>query len=298
MTALSALIFEVLDLMEDETPDQYRDRTGRCPRGYRFSQDSQKCSTKDSASKTPGGGAETESKPPFSVSSAEIDAMEKHVKDFVKVLGLNPVDHYKRTALIHQAQRDAFEEMPEESQLLASIARAASQQFERSVVKNHKLHEDLTVAWAESTSEDLSQQLQGSLSAIGVEGQAAPGETSAGLRDQGAKNSEMREWVKEVQAFTQAVLKHYGISELTVYRGVKDQLDDAEKGDEIGLDCREASSFSLAPSQARRFSNTVVAMRIPASRVLLSAVSSSELNALAEHEVVVMGASALKGILV
>jgi hypothetical protein len=54
----------------------------------------------------------------------------------------------------------------------------------------------------------------------------------------------------------------------------------------------------LSPRQAKRFSDNVIAMKVPASRILMTPVTSSELVALGEHEIVVMGASDLKGVLV
>jgi hypothetical protein len=293
--ALSHLISEAYLAVEAETPDQYRDRTGRCPRGYRFAQDKDRCLTKQGVSKTePSTEKET-----FAPSPEKVEAMAKHVDAVDKALGLNPIEAYRNRASLPTVLRDEFDRLPKESQFLISTAQAASYEFEHSVVKKKPFHDRVCGAWAEDTSAIDAHRIQGALAAKGVNGSPAPDDPDASsVRKEGADSQDFNDWIDDVQAFTQAYLKKHGIEEVTVYRGVKGQLEGVEKGDDIGIACREASSFSLSPRQAKRFSDNVIAMKVPASRILMTPVTSSELVALGEHEIVVMGASDLKGVLV
>jgi hypothetical protein len=101
-------------------------------------------------------------------------------------------------------------------------------------------------------------------------------------------------------AYQQAVFKHLGIKEITLYRGVSDPILDREPpshGDPVKISARPASSWTSNPEVSLRFGGRVVKTTVSVERILLSAILDPQLDggsALSESEFVVMGSEDLE----
>jgi hypothetical protein len=170
-----------------------------------------------------------------------------------------------------------------------------------------KLHNGLIMDWTDSSGQPPSDEINGLMASIGVEGHTLPKEEADAKegRARGAKDEEMKKYVHEVLKFNRAVFKHLGMKEVTVFRGVNGQgADKAQPGDKLAIKTRELSSFSTDPSQATGF-GTAFETKVPVENIfwsyLTTSIMGSDANPKAkmstdytgEAEMVVMGASAL-----
>jgi hypothetical protein len=100
-------------------------------------------------------------------------------------------------------------------------------------------------------------------------------------------------------AYQQAVFKHWGITHITLYRGVSDPKLETEPpmhGDKVQIKTREASSWSANPEVATRFGTRMVKCRVPVEQIFASPIVYPSLDggsSLSESEYVVMGSEDL-----
>jgi len=164
--------------------------------------------------------------------------------------------------------------------------------------------------------EDLeltSCKLQGLASAFGFKGSLSPEDKEADkggevtkARKQGAADKALLAHAKKMYDYQQAYFEHAGITELTLYRGVKfPDTDKADEGSKVQIESREMASFTQDPAVAAHFGR-VIKFKVPVKNVFASSLVRPELGSetnetahvegcFHEAEVIVMGASDLTG---
>jgi actin-related protein len=172
--------------------------------------------------------------------------------------------------------------------------------------------------WAETSTSKGAQEMMGLLSSLGVKGSPAPDDAKSAqeakidlkkVRDDGSKDAALKEYAKRAYIYQQAFFKHLGVKEVTLYREVYGQglTDDDGKalippkdGSTVGTETREISSFTADPSVAMEFGRCIK-YKVPVGQVFSSMLVNPEFgrdSKLGEDELVIMGASSLKGTLV
>lgn len=150
--------------------------------------------------------------------------------------------------------------------------------------------------WVFNSGKDASAMLQGVLSRMGVKGHINFQETQASGEDKGVEDKLAREFyeeskkskdysrkfnqvsissekiekiVKQMYVATQAFFKSEGITHVTVYRGVRKQIEGEppKVGDTISIKSRELSSWSTDPNVGSSFGR-VIAAKVPVEQIL------------------------------
>ena len=105
--------------------------------------------------------------------------------------------------------------------------------------------------------------------------------------------------LQKAYAYQQAVFKHLGIKEITLYRGVSDdqlETDPPSHGDSVKIKARHASSWTSNPEVSLRFGSRVVKTTVSVDRIFLSPIVDKQFDggyAMSESEFVVMGSEDL-----
>jgi hypothetical protein len=235
-----------------------------------------------------------------------IGKMKKGVAEYEKKFGARSDKDTPSVA------KEAFSQLSEAEKLLHVNGYMIGEYFEKHLKSNSKLnkvHNGLVMDWTDSSGQPPSDEINGLMSSLGVEGYTLPKEEADAKegRARGAKDQAMKEYAHEILKFNRAVFKHLGLKELTLFRGVNGQgADKAQPGDDLVVKTRELSSFSSDPSQATGF-GTAFKMKVPVENIfwsyLTTPIMGSDANPKAktntdytgEAEMVVMGASAIHG---
>jgi hypothetical protein len=102
-----------------------------------------------------------------------------------------------------------------------------------------------------------------------------------------------QESIEETYAYQQAVFKHLGVKEVTLYRGV--EIDPTEG--KVRVASRPLASWSSNPAVASRFGTQIVKCVVPIHKILLSPIIAKSMDGdsrLDESEYAVMGSSELE----
>jgi hypothetical protein len=235
-----------------------------------------------------------------------VTKMKKDVADYEKKFSARSDKDTPKVA------KEAFAALSDSEKMLHVGGYMIGEYFEKQMKSDPKmlgLHNGLVMDWTDSSGQPPSDEIDGLMSSLGVEGYTLPKEEADAKdgRARGAKNEEMKKYVHEVLKFNRAVFKHLGLKEMTVFRGVNGQgADKAEPGDKLSIKTRELSSFSSDPSQATGF-GTAFKSKVPVENIfwsyLTTPIMGSDANPKAkmntdytgEGELVIMGASALPG---
>lgn len=232
------------------------------------------------------------------------DKVEKEVRDYGKVLDNKVFHHQTRDKYAEQYKKMSFGE-----KVLHAAGHVFGQYFEENVLtsEEQKIHNQYMEQWRESSNTDESYEICGIVSSLGINGHPSPGDENDRERydeciERGKKNEALRNYVKKSYAFTQAVFKYLGIEEVTLYRGVKEQIDGEppEKGDPVQMRTREISSFSTAIPVAESFGR-VTEYKVPVDRVFASCLTRPDIGGHSysqswdEYEFIIMGASDFVG---
>jgi len=193
--------------------------------------------------------------------------------------------------------KKAFEALSPQEQAIMAAGQELGKYFQEHIAKKNKSvaesGHDIGMGWrlaGDMSKSELVQNLIGVVESFGVKGSRLPseeGEESKGYRKSGASDKDLVTYAKEAYEFTQAYFKHLGIKEVTLYRGVKGQgIDKAAKGDEVELETRSLSSFSLNAATAKAFGKCIE-FKVPVEDIFLSSLSNPGFEH--EAEMVVMG---------
>jgi len=226
-------------------------------------------------------------------------------KDYKKPRGFYPNKEAKKTA---EKLIKRFTELSPIEKALHVNGHKLGEYFQEHVLKDKETHEMIMDGWRASSSSDEALQLCGALSALGVPGSLSPDDKKEPSREENLKagkaNKRLQEYIQEVYNFTQAFFRHHGVKSLTLYRGVRGQgTDSLDEGEEVGVLTREASSFTSDPMKTAIFGRGIE-FSVPVEQVFASSMTypgigtSREAGGIGESEVVVMGASTLKGKLI
>ena len=147
--------------------------------------------------------------------------------------------------------------------------------------------------WIGSSTMTGSYKIHNYLRAKGVKGthetERYPAVVSEGLE---------RDFQRDY-AYQQAVFKHWGITHITLYRGIKDPQLETEPpmhGDKVKVKTREASSWTANPEVGTRFGTRMVKCRVPVEQIFASPIVYPYFDggtSMSESEYVVMGAEDL-----
>ena len=164
--------------------------------------------------------------------------------------------------------------------------------------------------WVRDNASQSGMLIQGILSKIGVSGSKSDdfedwedpeeddGDDVPDLTER-FKNG-IKDRVTGMYAYQQAVFKHLGITQVTLYRGVSDPSinnDPPPHGTKVRVKSRPASSWSANPEVALRFGSRIIQCKVPIERILMSAVIAPSMDGgvfLNESEYVVMGSEDLE----
>lgn len=200
---------------------------------------------------------------------------------------------------------EAFNSMNETERMFHTGGHLIGEAFESSVLSSEmrSTHDKYMNGWKDGADTWQSNELYGAMSELGIKGGAAPWDKKIISREDGAENEDLQSYCQLQWAFTQAFFEDAGIKEITVFRGVKGQGFDKEppkEGDETQFEMRELSSWTSDPGIAYDFGRPVE-YKVPIDRVFSSALTYPPIGgpkapgSFGESEVVIMGASELKG---
>ena len=249
-------------------------------------------------------------------SDAEVDAiLEKH-KDFFakhrdKEAQKSRIKLFADGLTKGSFKAKEFSKLSHEEQYLHAVGHEFGAYFKMHVLKADGLHDTLVSDWVDSSASRGAQHVHGALSSMGVNGSPSPDDERSEYRmkdrENGKTKENVKEYLKEVAAWNQAVYKHVGLKDVTLFRGISGQGLDQEppdKGQETIVKTRELSSFSSDAGLARSFGR-VVKFKVPVTQVLWSYLSDPKFSrdgvgdsAYGEAEVTVMGASDLTGTII
>lgn len=277
-----------------------------------------KPSSPESESKDSGGGGYASMKSEEEISGL----MKKHAKVFDDMLkemssGVAAYEkQYKKPGYYSsKEQKKTAEALVKRFSALSPFEKAIhvnghkiGQFFQEHILKDKETHEEVMDGWRASSSSDEALQLCGALKSLGVPGSLSPDDKKDPEREKnlkkGESNKKQQDYVKEVYNFTQAFFRHHGVKTLTLFRGVRGQgTDDLDEGAEVAIQTREASSFTSDPMKTSVFGRGIE-FTVPVEQVFASSITypgigtSREAGGIGESEVVVMGASSLKGRLI
>lgn len=144
--------------------------------------------------------------------------------------------------------------------------------------------------WGESSFRRSSAMIQGVLARQGIKGNLSSGDDKYVAERRayhGAKEDENYQYpsrtqmgsplpasdvekiLVEMYKATQAIYRELGVNEVTVFRGVKRQLDGEppKVGDTISIESRELSSWTINPETSERFGR-IISAKVPVEQVL------------------------------
>ena len=272
-------------------------------------------------------------KHPMGITEKDIsETAKKYAKEFDALLG-DPKkldvtikqyeEHYTDTHLCTstaaQWAKTEFSKLSKEEKILHLVGYKFGQMFESKVLspKSKDIHKGHLEAWRGSSGCGPSQELHGLASKLGYSGSCTPTEKGRPNvkfdRKKGAQSEELKQYFKEAYTYTQAVFKHLGVKELTLFRGVSGQgldKDPPNKGSEVEVQTREMSSYTLDPKVSNNFGRTLE-FKVPVDRVFASAITRPDIgsdtnrgdddddgSSWGESEMIIMGASDFKGRLI
>lgn len=248
-------------------------------------------------------GPKASSHPSFAaigVAPEEVDALvKKHAKSFdaINKDGKERLAMYKEMGSTPPGAPHIWS-LKEPEQVYLVAGHLAGKEFLKTLTPEEtKFHDKLHENWILSSQADTSQELHGYLSKLGINGSRSPDEKDSDkvskLRERGTQDSELESYTKKAFAFQQAFYQHIGLTEMTLFRGVRDPVTDkAETGAPTQIQTREASSFSTAPELAQAFGR-VIEYKVPVGNMLFSGAAAPRYQG--ERETIVMGGTDLVG---
>lgn len=149
--------------------------------------------------------------------------------------------------------------------------------------------------WVTSSNSRGALQLHAALLAGGVPGSLSPVDLALNKNTMPGVHPEVQKYVKEMYTLNQAAMRAAGVKEVTLYRGVEDQMRGRTKGEEVKVATRPASSWSDKPQAAEKFAKAgndsgVLTIKVPATAIYASHHLFG--NYSNENEYVVLGAAA------
>ena len=267
-------------------------------------------------------------KHPMGITEKDISIIaEKYAKEFDSLLGDSKkldtaIKEYekaytKKLKLPPERQiwaKNEFSKLPREEKILHVIGYKFGELFESKILspKSEAVQRKYLGSWRDSSASWPSQQLHGFASSLGYSGSCTPDEKGrsqvVASRKVGAESAELKQYFKEAYMYTQAVFRHLGIKELTLFRGVTGQgLNTAppNRGDEIEVQTREMSAYTLDPGISSYYGRTLET-KVPVDRVFASAITCPGLGSdtnegdedeglsNGESEMIILGASDFK----
>lgn len=262
--------------------------------------------------KDTGGTASGASDSSVGITERDVDAvLTAHRESFKRITTSMraKVAAYRKKPSKSVMPLEVFDRMSEAEQMLFVAGHEVGDYFQSKVAKHKAEHAHLMKRWRMASGDSEVQALHGLLSSLGVPGSFPEGEHEdkglAKAYKAGAGDKKLLATVREAVIFERAFFKHLGVKELTVYRDIDGQgLDGKPKGQEVQVGCRPASSFSFDPTIAGTFGKHTVSFKVPVESVLASpltnpdfgsALAEREGGATGESEIIVMGASTLRG---
>lgn len=233
-------------------------------------------------------------KPFFNITDKEVDEyLQKNKRVFAKY---NKIVSKMSDEKVEEEYSKIHGELPEGSDFDISIEEKKvivhghhfGQMIAKNLKKKHKnkynlLFGDGGGGWPNSSFDRQTAVLQAELSKMGVKGHVAGNRSDRELYEE-CKSTDsyeyqaldvtfssesMRDVVKDMYVATQAFFKSQGIKEITMFRGVKKQLqgNPPNLGDTISLLSRELSSWSTDPYASSKFGR-IVAAKVPVEQIL------------------------------
>jgi hypothetical protein len=154
-------------------------------------------------------------------------------------------------------------------------------------------------AWSWSSGGDLPLNVAEYLASLGVSGTLTNYE-GISRKERGVKPIRKAEMVDvhRIYAYQQAVFKHLGIKEITLYRGVQIDTDLPNDEDTVKVQSRTIASWTSNPIVASTFGNRTIKCTIPVERIFGSAsiyrpFDGSRYDSIHESEFIVLGSSDL-----
>ena len=203
-----------------------------------------------------------------------------------------------------------WKSLPRNEKVAALAAPKAAQIFRKGLKGTAKReYERVVPDWLTSSAAPSSHQIHGLLASLGINGKASVQDLSEDDYDKdedygcspecvkkerasGSSSKELRQFVEDSYAYTQAFYEEMGVTELTLWRGVGDQVSGKSEGADVNLQTREISSWSTDAGVATGFGQ-VVEIKVPIQRVLASAATFTEFED--EREALVMGSTDVTG---
>lgn len=240
----------------------------------------------------------------FKVSSKDVDKFISDNKKIFEDYKKNPLYNEKNMLQKYENSYQPWESLPEEftisdkeKDISINGPKYGKEVSKILTAKHKKVYTELfgDGGWIRHSFSNQSALLQGVLSHMGVEGHLAPpsanyadAPSDVNLYNEAKKNPKEAKYeysqavfnteniqsvVKDLYVATQAFFKSQGIKEITIFRGVKHQINNSppEKGDSLKLKSRELSSWSTNPTTAAKFggyNGRTIAMKIPVEYVL------------------------------
>jgi hypothetical protein len=192
---------------------------------------------------------------------------------------------------------------------------------------NKTFKDYFTESWLYNVTETKGYQMHGVLSGLGVKG-SIPEVSNKGIKittdevgaytsgkDKSLENyDEVHGMLKETYLYTQSIFDMLDIKELTMYRGIKEQIGDEppDHGDAVQVECRPLSSWTTDPRVAYHFGdrargNRVIKTTVPVSQILGGFINHYDFSTngvtgqgrgLDEEELMVLNASSLESIII
>jgi hypothetical protein len=154
----------------------------------------------------------------------------------------------------------------------------------------------LAAEWRGSSTSPSSMRVHRYLTSLNVSGSYADGDDRE--LSGGEIKPKEREALHKAYTYQQAVFKHLGIKEVTLYRGVEDDQLNTEppnKGDKVHVKTRPASSWTSNPLVGTEFGNRIVKCQVPVEQILMSPMTYDQFGGSpSEFEYVVMGAEGME----
>jgi hypothetical protein len=173
----------------------------------------------------------------------------------------------------------------EEKNLRLTVQGLAYKQFEEVLSKAPEevqtFYRDYIKAWVEDSSSIGAFRMQGVLASMGASGHSkfvlkedqrayedGKAHGKGEMLDQ-TRSKNLREALKLMYTYNQALFQELGIKEVTLYRGVARQIDGKppENGDKVQVQAREVSSWTTEPTIAAEFGRVLKA-KVPVEHVL------------------------------
>ena len=153
--------------------------------------------------------------------------------------------------------------------------------------------------WMQSSSAPSSMRLHKYLTSLKVAGSYTDDDIVLFDSMGGEITSQEKEQVHKAYTYQQAVFKHLGIKEITLYRGVEDKQlkkEPPNKGDKVQVKTRPASSWTSNPLVGTNFGSRIIKCVVPVEQILMSPMNYDQFGegSGSEFEYVVMGAEGME----